>query len=643
MSLARFRAIVHGLFTISSIALMLYIGFATFGWVKSSSQHYTTFILGTCIASGLIAVRQLCDRQLGGEDIAFAGVKYAFTIVALLMSTVAMGYIRLHADRLEASLGVFSTTDMVFGALMVISILMLNWIHWGGLLTAIVALAIAYFFFGSYITHPFFMTPPYEPQFVMNYLGLGTTQGVYMLANDAADNVYFLVLYAAVLFGLGMLNMMLEVGKSMGNRMPGGAAGPAVIGSGIVAAIMGTAVSNVVMTGRLTIPMMKKYGYSPSMAGAIEATASTSGQIMPPVLGLAAFLIAAFLNRPYIEIALAAVVPGVLYLVGVSIGIYVYARKEKLPRLNETVETALIWRMLPAFVVSFGLVVWLLLQYYSPSFAGLVGIAAALIIGLAVQGRYRPTWSQFREAMDEGFYLVAALSLLLIAIGPLGQAFLTTGLSGKLGIYLMTVLPNTQVMLLVGGMLAALALGMGLPTPVAYLIVALALVPFMQQIGLPPLQAHFFVFYFAVYSTLTPPVAVSVFAAAKLSGAGLLETARDSMKLALTTFIIPFAFVFSPELMAFPKVSFGMLRDIIEVVLIQWLVSVAAFGYAFRPLAAWERSMFTVASAIGFAAMCQGKHWPETYMHTALIAITIALIAWCRFVPARGATVADKA
>jgi TRAP-type uncharacterized transport system fused permease subunit len=152
-------------------------------------------------------------------------------------------------------------------------------------------------------------------------------------------------------------------------------------------------------------------------------------------------------------------------------------------------------------------------------------------------------------------------------------------------------------------MVVSLILGMGLPTPVAYIIVALALVPFMQQIGIPPLQAHFFVFYFAVFSTLTPPVAVSVLAAAKLADASFLNTAKDSIKIAMTTFIIPFAFVFSPELMSFPDMTWDVVPAILKVVFIQWSVSVASYGFTFRVLVGWERLAFAGAALLGFLGM----------------------------------------
>ncbi len=598
----KLRIAVDVPYLIIGCMLTVYIGIAAFGFLKNSAEHYSNFILGTCLMTGLVAIRKLCDEKLQDMVGRFFEVRLIFAIFALVTSGIAMGYVRINAVTLEQTQPFFNDTDMIFGWLMTISILSLTLIHWGLLLTSIIAISIAYFFLGYLIENPLFMTPEYDHTFVMNYIGLGTNQGFYYLAQVAADSVYFLIIYAAILLGVGMLDMVLDVGKLTGRRIAGGAAGPAIIGSGIVSSIMGQAVSNVVLTGRLTIPMMKKYGYGPSMAGSIEATASTAGQIMPPIMGLAAFIIASFLNKPYIDVALSALIPGLLYLVGVTIAVVVYAKRFQLPKLQETVDTTRIKRLLPTFIISFGVVLWMLLGYRSPAIAGLWGVVLA--VGLSLfQGKYRPTAKQFYDAVEEGFYLVAILSLLLIAVGPLGQVMLTTNLSGRLGSALIEYLPESQLVLLLGAMIVSLILGMGLPTPVAYIIVALALVPFMQQIGLPPLQAHFFVFYFAVFSTLTPPVAVSVLAAGKLAGASFLATARDSLKIALTTFIIPFAFVFSPELMSFPNLTWAVVPAIGEVIFIQWAVSIASYGYLFRPLTGWERGVFAIVSVLGFLGM----------------------------------------
>ncbi len=625
------RLLVHVPFMCVGIVLTLYIAVATFGVIKNSSEHYSNFILAVSFMSGLLAIRNLIDARINNARVRFFWCRMGVAAAALIAVTIGAGFIRLNAVRLESIQPFFEPGDFAFGLTFTIAVLALVFIHWGWLLTTVISAAILYFFFGHNIESVLFTHPKYDPNFVMNYLGLGTNQGFFWLAQIAADGIYFLIIYAAVLLGVGMLKMILEVGKLTGSRVTGGAAFPALIGSGVVASVMGQAVSNVVLTGRLTIPMMKRYGYRPAMAGAIEATASTAGQIMPPILGLAGFIIASFLNRPYIEVALSALFPGLLYLSGVTIGVLVYARRHKLPKLSETADTAMIYRLLPTFLVSFAAVLALLLSYRSPSFAGLVGIVAALALCL-FQGRYRPSLRELYDALEEGIYLVTLLSLLLIAIGPLGQAMLTTNLSGRLGMILVHSLPNVALLLLFGGMVISLILGMGLPTPVAYIIVALAVVPFMQLLGVQALQAHFFVFYFAVFSTLTPPVAVSVLAAAKLADARFLHTAIDAMKLAGTTFIIPFAFVYNPVLMSFPKISWSVLPPLVEVLLVQWTVSVAAYGYFLRDLSFTERLAFTIVSGLGFAALVsEAVVWQwSLWISLGILVPWVALTHWLR-------------
>ena len=210
-------------------------------------------------------------------------------------------------------------------------------------------------------------------------------------------------------------------------------------------------------------------------------------------------------------------------------------------------------------------------------------------------------------------------------VGPLGQVMLTTNLSGRLGAALVQYLPDNQLLLLLGAMVVSLILGMGLPTPVAYIIVALALVPFMQQIGVPALQAHFFVFYFAVFSTLTPPVAVSVLAAGKLAGSTFLRTAGDALRIAATTFIIPFAFVFSPELMSFPNVTWEVIPPLLEVIAIQFTASVAGYGFYIRALQSWERWPFAAIALVGFLYMTLGQTMYLAAGVVAFIGMTVYL------------------
>jgi TRAP transporter 4TM/12TM fusion protein len=620
------------------VLMVLYVGTAAFGLISSSARHYAAFMLFVLVMSSLAAFRVVLGERLGLKviDDGFAAESYAaartsalvwvrgfLAVLGTLLAVTGAAYVLWHADRLERTAPFFQAFDLAMGGTLAAGILLLTLIHWGPTLTSLVAAAIAYFFFGQHIQHPIFSHPGYQPEFVMNYIGLGVTQGFFLYAQTAADDIFFLIMYATTLFGMGMMPMIVEAGRLAGGRLKGGAAAPAVFGSAAVGAVMGTAVSNVVLCGRFTIPLMTRSGYSRAMAGAIEATASTCGQIMPPVLGLAAFLIAATLGIAYIQVVKAAVLPGVLYITGVAMGVALYARRHDLPRLKDPANTRIILRLAPAFGLSFLTVIGLLVNYYSPSFAGLSGIAVALVLSL-FQGPYRPKLAELKAAFQEGLMLVSLLSLLLIAIGPLGQAFQTTNLSGKLGIWLITILPDSKIILLIGAAMLSIVLGIGLPTPVAYLIASLAVVPFMIQIGTAPLQAHYFVFYFAIYATLSPPVAESVLAAAKLSGAGFWETGAQAMKLAATTFIIPFAFVFHPELMAFPNVSWSMLVALAEVLVVQLTSSIFLYGYFRRGLGPAERFVAFAIVMLGYTAIMR----PEALYTYLALGSTGAFLAW---------------
>ena len=598
MNAASFEKWVKILFVSLGIILTVTIAFSTLGYISNSKVHYANFALGIMVLSALYGVLNLFDEFRKNSYQRAFFFRAGLLLVGATLAIVGAAFVRVNALRLDQIHPFFEDFDFYMGLVFLTGVLLLTWFHWGLILTSLIALTVIYFFFGQYVTLPVLMLPEYDPNFVMNYLGLGLAEGMFWFARVAADNIYFLIIYASLLLGVGMLNLVIEVGKVAGNHVRGGAAFPAIVGSGIVASVMGQAVANVVLTGRLTIPMMKSRGFRPNMAGAIEAVASTSGQIMPPVLGLAAFIIAVFLNIPYMDVALAGLIPALLFLSGVTCGVLVNAYQENIPKLSETIDTEAIKRLLPTFILSFSVVLILLLGYYSPSFAGLLGIAVALAV-CPLQGKYRPTRKALFVSFSEGLALITLLSLLLIAVGPLAQTFQTTNLAQRLGVLLSQVVPDSKLLMLTGAMVVSLLLGMGLPTPVAYLVVALSLVPFLMATGVEAIVAHFFVFYFAVFSTLTPPVAVSALAAAKLSGGSFLGTALDAMKLMLTTFIIPFAFCYHPQLLKFPNIGWDVLPPVALIIVLQITTSVACYGYFFGRLTWIDRCMFALLTVAG--------------------------------------------
>ena len=602
----RIRTTLTYLFLALGTLLTIYIGVSVFGLISNSKVFYATFVFMIMCMSSLHAFNELLDQYIAKSSSGIWFIRLGIAVVGTLLAVGGSGYVRLNALRLDAIHPFFETFDITIGVLFIVGVMLLNFLHWGWLLTSLIVIIILYFFFGYLVPYPILKLPEYDVGFVIHYLGLGVSEGMFWLARLAADKLYFLVIFAAILLGVGMLKMVIEIGKLTGRHVQGGAAFPAIIGSGIVASVMGQAVSNVVLTGRLTIPMMKSHGYRKDMAGAIEAVASTSGQIMPPILGLAGFIIALFLNVPYIEVALAALIPALLFLSGATFGVITCAKQERLEKMTDEIDYTAIWRMLPTFLASFTAVVVLLVGYYSPAIAGMIGIALA--VGLCVfQGRYRPKLREMYDAFLDGLVIVTLLSLLLVAIGPLAQTFLTTNLSNRLAIVLVQVLPDSKILLLVGTMVVSLFLGMGLPTPVAYVVVSLTLVPFLQQGGIEAILAHFFVFYFAVFSTLTPPVAVSALAAAKLSGGTFLGTAKDGMKLMLTTFIIPYGFIYHPELLSFPNVTWEVAPPVLLILSLQWTSSIVCYGYFVRDLTWTERWGYLAVTAAGFSYLINDR------------------------------------
>jgi TRAP transporter 4TM/12TM fusion protein len=575
----------------------LYLALSVFEFLLPNSQHYALFLSGIVILSSILFLRDMLRKCaiLGGAGVR---IRIGAACLLLLLAILTAGYLIFHATRLEIDQPFISNLDIAVGIVLLGVIMVLNWFYWGGILTTVIIATILYFYLGHLIGNPILRHPPYDLSFIISYMGMNTTEGLFAYLPNGVEKLYFLVLFSAVLIGGGMIGLVVEMGKLMGRSIRGGAAFPAIVGSTLVGTVMGAAVTNVILTGRLTIPMMKQHGFTPSFAGAIEAAASTAGQIIPPIMGLAAFIMAAFLDIPYITVVLVAVIPSLLYITGVTIAVLVRARRDKLPIFTESVNVYMIGKLFPTFIVPFIIILTLMLLYYSPSFAGLFGILAILVLTF-FQGPFRPNHQQMREGLHDGFVVVIQLSLLLLAIGPLAQTFVTTNMAGRLSSFFILIFPQNQLFLLFIAMALALFLGMGLPTPAAYILGALTLGHFLQETGIKAIPAHFFIQYFAVFSALTPPVALASMAAAKVSKARFVETAIESIKLVLPAFFVPFAFIFHPELLSFPKVTLSLFITMGVVIGVQWSWAIGIYGFLGRNLNVIERGIFFSICAVG--------------------------------------------
>jgi TRAP transporter 4TM/12TM fusion protein len=597
------RCVADRVFVAVASLLSAYMAVTTFVFLQQTPHHYATLVGGIVGLAGLLALRNVLAEGQDRRGARF-WARLILATAALLATLITAGYIRIVALRLQIDQPFLNATDVAIGALWLGSLLVITWFHWGTVLTSVIGLVVLYFFYGQWLPIPILRHNGYEVSFVLSYMGMNTTEGVFAYVGDGVEKLYFLVIFSAVLIGSGMLDLVTELGKTVGRYVRGGAAFPAIIGSTMEGMVMGAAVTNVVMSGKLTIPMMKRYGFRKEFAAAVEVAASTAGQIIPPVMGLAAFIMAALLNISYVAVALIAVIPSALYMVGITIGVLVRSAGDDLPYLREPFDRMLVARLLPTFVVPLAIVVVLLLAFHTPAYAGLFGIAAAVVLCL-FQGRFRPSLRDFGVALKEGAEIAIQLSVLILAIGPLAQTFITTNLAGRLSAVLVNVVPDSQVVILLGAMVLALLVGMGLPTPAAYVLVALTLAHFLQQAGIEIVAAHFFIQYFAVFSTITPPVGVACLAGAKIAGASFPRTAIESLKLVGPTFVIPFAFIYHRELLAFPKLSLAALPPIAAVIAAQWALAVAIQGYFLHRLSRVERGAAALLAVIGLAALVQ--------------------------------------
>ena len=384
---------------------------------------------------------------------------------------------------------------------------------------------------------------------VVDYLGFGL-EGLYSSAiGVSATYIAAFIVFGTFLERCGAGDVLMDLGRALTGHYRGGPAKIAVITSAFFGTISGSAAANVYATGAFTIPMMKKAGYRPVFAGAVEAAASTGGQIMPPVMGAAAFLMADTLGIPYLEVCKAAVIPAFLYFFSILMMVdfeaaklgLVGVPKEELPRMKDVLKR--LYLLLPIVVL---LVIMMI--GYTPFRAAMAAAAAAVVV----------SWGDKKFAIGPR-RLVEILStagrrMILIAVACLGAGIVIgvvslTGVGLNLASVVISISGGSTIVALILIMLASLLMGMGTPTTVAYVLVATLGVPALRELGFSVLSSHFFVFYFGVISMVTPPVAVAAYAGAEVAGASMMRTGLIASRLCSVAFIVPFFFMYDPALL----------------------------------------------------------------------------------------------
>jgi TRAP transporter 4TM/12TM fusion protein len=533
-----------------------------------------------------------------GHEETRAGRSGLFSIVTLVVAGGAAVHMYLDYDRIVTRIPFVDEVaplDYVFGLGLVVLVLEITRRVLGLALTLVTVAFIAYGFLGPWIPGALrHRGIPLETFIEVNYLTpeglLGVPTGV------SAEVVFYFVLFSAVLQASGGGRFFIDVATSLGGWFRGGPAKIAVLASSLFGTINGSAVANVVGSGVFTIPLMKRVGYSPRFSGAVEAVASTGGQIMPPVMGAAAFVMAEMMGVPYLDVVKAAVIPAALYYLAVFTAVHLVAVRDGLHGIGademRTVRQGMLRRL--HLLIPLVYLVWQILDGYSPTTAALRAGAVAVIVSWVTQAT-RMGWREVLQALRDGAEKSIAVAVPCAAAGIIIGTIVQSGLGLKFTSLLLTVSGGHLLPTLLLAMLVCIILGMGMPTTSAYILTAVLMAPALVNLGIPLMAAHLFVFYFACLSMVTPPVALAAYAAAGLSGAGVWETGRVAFLMSLPAFIVAYGFVYNQGL-----IMDGAVAQIVAVTITAGVGVIAMAGAVAGFLAARtthvERALLVVAA-----------------------------------------------
>jgi TRAP transporter 4TM/12TM fusion protein len=434
-----------------------------------------------------------------------------------------------------------------------------------------------------------------------------------------SGNVLIFIVFGAVLMASGAGDLLMKIANRLTGRFTGGAAHAAVASSALFGTLSGAAISNVVSTGVMTIPVIKKSGFKPEFSAAVEAAASTGGQVMPPVMGVVAFFVAGQIGLEYRYIVIAAIIPALFFYIGTFLTVYFEARRQGVgplpqnmrPKLTPTERLQCL-----VFILPLGVLSYFLFAQPSVQKAGFYGFIVALGAALLLFRQFR-SWPKIYAAFVSAGKMSATIIVIVAAIGLIVGLIQVSGFSGRLSLLLAQLASGPLFSTLIVLALGAIVLGMGLPPGATYFIIVIALSSGIEAVGIPLLTLHLFVVFFAVISTVTPPVALAAFAAAPIADADPVRTGFQAARLSLAGFIIPFVFVYHPAVLYKLQVLFEWFGDdpvtskamidittvgwtdlgwiIIAFVLSMWLLTSALTGYEKNRLNITERILRTIA------------------------------------------------
>lgn len=517
----------------------------------------------------------------------------------LSLGGLAIGlYVTILYPTIAYRLGILSPDRWIFGGLAILLLLEATRRVAGGTLAWLALGVLLYTRFAEYMPGIFYSKSPSWAR-IASYMYLDSNGMLGLPIDVAAGVVVAFILFGQVLYAVGGDRFLTDLALIATGRYRGGPAKVSVVSSALFGTVSGSAVANVVVDGAITIPLMKKTGFPAHLAAAIEAVASNGGQITPPVMGAAAFLMAEFLNIPYGQIALAASIPAALYYLALFTQIDLEAAKrgivglprEEIPKFRAVIRFG--W----VFLIPLSILVYtLMIENWEAGKAGMVAVIGVLIVG-ALQKATRPTFKKIVAALEETGKTLLDIVVITALAGIVIGALHLSGFTFKISLLLVTLSGNNIYLLLLITAVGCLFLGLPLPTTVVYITLAVLAAPALIQLGVPPLAAHLFLFYFGMVSLITPPDCLPVYIAASMAQANFWQTGWTAMRLGIAAYIVPFIFALHPAL-----IFIGSAQEIVVAIASAsigiFLLAAGCAGYLFRELTWTKRILFWLSASM---------------------------------------------
>ena len=521
-------------------------------------------------------------------------------LVLAVLGAVVCTYAAINYDRIVMNPGISNRVDLIFGIIVTLLVLEVTRRILGWILPLIAVLTVVYAYVGPHLPDVF-AHRGFGTEYILETLYMSTSGIWGNVTGVSATIMAGFLIFGSLLFYTGGGETFVDLAKAIAGRSYGGPAKVSCISSALFGTISGSAVANVVVDGVFNIPLMKKLGYRAEFAGAVEATASTGGQLMPPVMGAGAFIMAEFISTPYLKIALAATIPALLYYLGVTTSVHFGARKDNLARIPRELIPSIrktLPKSAPLFVPVI-LLIYMMMAGWDPTtsvFWATMTSAALYLAGIRSTAMLKERVVNLVKALEAGGKSIVMIAALCACAQIVIGMFNLTGLGIKISEMVIGLSMGVEFLALFFTMVVCVILGMGLPTTAAYVLAASVAGPALIKLGIVPIAAHLFIFYFAIISAITPPVCAAVYAAAAIARSNWWMTGWLAVRMGLAGFVAPFLFVYRPGLLLV-----GSPIDIIWSSMVAAAATIALAGAAmgyFGDRCRWYESLMLFGASV---------------------------------------------